>query len=471
MTIALGMRELMQKWLVQVDSVNQMGGVNPLIHYLHWEIAVSFGRVVSFRLSGASVVAILSASALLGQDSIDNEFVGQLKNVTNSIDQSVATNSMTASSGLQNGSVTQSQHWQSQSVDGTGSRYPIGGTGQTLLVDGQGFSEKVFDQNQVNVVPDTILGAPVSAVGHTRRTGNVRHRASSQFGNGGFFGNQQPFVDQTPMRIRFEVGGLYLSHSGGDDTNFIYDAVTYAPLYTHSDINPGDQGAVNFGLLFQSDSGIGYELSYFTVDFSNSITVDDTIPVSFGAQPANLVETYTASYDSSVDNLEFNVFARRTQLFRFGFGFRYIDLSEDFDIVEGDVAGSGTGFFSSTDNSLLGAQFTGDLFHPINDLVTLEAGVKAGIFNNEVDVNYTSENRVLDYSDDTTSTVVDFQVGVAFAASEFLVLRIGYQSIVLDDVALAPNQSTGFDYYATSAPASLSELTLDGVYFGGTATY
>ena len=277
-------------------------------------------------------------------------------------------------------------------------------------------------------------------------------------------------TDNTPMRLKLQTDVLFLSRTGAGDDFFLFDNLTNAPVLRHSDLEFGDESALRYKVLFQSAGGTGYEFSYFDMDGFNSDTTHGGVyPLMFGGIPANFFPGYDVVYDATLKNYELNTWVRKNNWLRWGVGLRHTDLRENFDTIEtgSRTAGSGgTGFFSDTDNDLFGVQGLLELRYQLLPGVQIEAGVKIGGYHNNIDVRLDTENRDLHYEDEAFSTVTDFNIGVALFVTQQIDLRFGYQSMVLSDVALAPNQSAGFNFFQDSAPAKVEELTFDGGYVG-----
>lgn len=273
------------------------------------------------------------------------------------------------------------------------------------------------------------------------------------------------FSDPSPLRLGVSLEGLYLSRVGGvDDQNFVFDATTSQPVLKHSDLATGSDFGGRFALNYQSLGGTGYEVSYFRLDdFSESQTIANVIPVLFGGIPASRGASYDFAYSADLRNIEFNAWRRASTRFRYGWGVRKIDLDETFNST---ATGTTSGVFSETANSMLGGQFMVSLERPVYKAVGLETGLRFGVLNNDVDVHFDSNNRDISYSDSNVSTVVDFNVGVSARLTQSMTARAGYQSIALNNVASAPNQSTGYNFADTSADVDLSDVIFDGLYFG-----
>ncbi|MFK7767583.1 MAG: hypothetical protein AB8B55_10210 [Mariniblastus sp.] len=278
--------------------------------------------------------------------------------------------------------------------------------------------------------------------------------------------------DRTPMRAKLRAEGLYLSRTGGpDDSPFLFDQFTSAPILSHSDLEfGGSENATRYSFLFQSVGGTGFEFSFFDMDgFVTESSHPGSFPLMFGGIPASFTSGYDVRYDSRLKNYEFNTWIRERRWLRWGAGLRHIDLRENFNAVatgSTTATSRGSGFFSDTDNDLFGAQAMIELRYQLATDIRLEGGIKGGLFTNNLDVRYFSQNRELHYEDKATTTVIDFNIGIAYDITRNVGLRFGYQNILIDDVALAPDQSAAVGFFDTSAPAQLGETTYDGAYFG-----
>ena len=283
---------------------------------------------------------------------------------------------------------------------------------------------------------------------------------------GGFRTNYQ---DNTPMRLGFQTDFLYFNRGGADDSFFVFDETTFQPLLRHSDLQFDDELTQRYRLLYQSQGGTGFEFQYFNFDnFDVTRRMSGVIPVFFGGQPSVLSASYDLTYNTEIKNHEVNAWVRSNEFLRIGIGGRYVDLREEFNITEGINSSffATEGFFTDADNDLFGGQLLADIYIPLAPGLNLEFGGRAGIYHNNMDFRVRTLTRDIHYEDEALSTVFDVNAGLAFQVTPRMQVHFGYQAMFLNDVALGPSQSTGYDFHATSADAQLTDLTLDGGYFG-----
>ncbi len=162
--------------------------------------------------------------------------------------------------------------------------------------------------------------------------------------------------------------------------------------------------------MIATEGGTGFELSAFDFqEFSSSLRLEGEgiTPLFFGLIPDEPVESYDASYRSRLKNYQANVWGRRSERFKIGYGVRYVNLDENFDIeFLPDPNGGGTsttanvdgGFSSRTDNKIFGGQLMARIYRPFIDKVYLEAGVDGGYGFNRITAdsdtaNYDSQTR------------------------------------------------------------------------------
>ncbi|MEM9944064.1 MAG: hypothetical protein AAF939_21085, partial [Planctomycetota bacterium] len=252
---------------------------------------------------------------------------------------------------------------------------------------------------------------PRHPIYRTPRLANLKHGVASVIGGARsklaaigttlFARHNRQQVHTSPMLLRLQLEALALSHSGGDDQPFVFDPGFTTPILRHSDLDPGSDISARYKLLWQNFEGTGLEISYFNLnDFSARTTFENGVPVNFGGIPAMVANSYDSSYDSKVQSLEFNGLVRKGNRFRVGLGFRAIEIDEDFNTVE---TGTQDGFFSSTRNQLFGGQLILEAIQPINRFTVLEVGTRYGIYANDIDVSFDSQNRNLDFNDDVTA--------------------------------------------------------------------
>lgn len=302
-------------------------------------------------------------------------------------------------------------------------------------------------------------GSPVSPTGSAGTTQRFNPTGSA---NG--------FVDDTQMRFGLRVDIVNLSKTGLEDQEFVFDRDTIEPVLSYSDLDSGSATSARIRLTYQSDFGTGFELGFFDFDsFSGSTTVTNAIPLLFGGVPADPAPSYDISDESRLESFEANAWARRSQRLRLGLGFRHINFENEFDTIEtGSNTGNsvGSGFFADTNNDLVGGQVMADVYFPLRSALQIEGGIRVGFFNNSIDVQFDSLNRDIQFDGDTFSTAIDWNAGVAWHINRNLIIRGGYQAIYISNLAAATDQSTGFDFFADSAPIRFSDVNFSGGYIG-----
>ena len=255
---------------------------------------------------------------------------------------------------------------------------------------------------------------------------------------------------------------LYLSRSGLDDVDFVFD--DNGPSLSYSDLDPGSDASVRFRAGLMDGRGQGFEyVSFDFDDFGRTQVVDgpNVLPVFFGGSPANAQPSWDITYTGEFSSHEINVWARTSDRFRCGLGARYMNLREDFNVV--DSSQTTTGFFSDSDNDLFGAQWVGEYSHPISNTLEVVVGLKLGGFYNNVDSRFFAENVQFHLEDETFSFVTDLNVGLTHHISQSATFSLGYQLINLTDVAVAPNQSRSVQAFAPDS----NDLDFDNALFNG----
>lgn len=156
-----------------------------------------------------------------------------------------------------------------------------------------------------------------------------------------------------------------------------------------------------------------------------------------------------ARYGSSLYSTEINLRKRSSSwLNPFG-GFRWIELHEDFTLTmpeTGPGFNPGTVQGTNADNHLYGFQLGANGLLLNRGRLKLEGVVKAGIFGNQAD-HYTfalveGVGFIEEALGETSRAafVGEFELTGKYQITDCLAARIGYQFMLIDGVALAPNQ-------------------------------
>ena len=255
---------------------------------------------------------------------------------------------------------------------------------------------------------------------------------------------------------------------------------------TQSAVSALDTGAIDFGYRGGWEALIGrslgascaIEVSYFGLsDVSDMATVVDTTPFQLEdptnpAVGASLFSPFTdldgdpvigldynnlasISYSSSLYGLEWNL---RKQIFipehwvrgSVLLGGRYMDLRENFSYYSEsalpDPGGATNSVNTRTGNEMVGVQIGAEFNFLVEPQCWVDCEIKGGIFDNaaEQETVYVHQG-VAAYAgthpssraENTTSFALDLNLNLTYQCNSFTTLRIGYQALWLDGMALA----------------------------------
>lgn len=153
---------------------------------------------------------------------------------------------------------------------------------------------------------------------------------------------------------------------------------------------------------------------------------------------------------TGIHSYELNV-VETTRVFNFIAGFRYMEVREQFRAYATDTSGvnvnNGTSLAQfGTYNHLLGTQF-GVKTGFTKGLATLDTSVKAGIYINDAqsstfirDINNTTVLRNTQLGGQNEAFVGEFNVNLTVRVAASTALRLGYQCMFIDQVALSVDQ-------------------------------
>jgi hypothetical protein len=152
-------------------------------------------------------------------------------------------------------------------------------------------------------------------------------------------------------------------------------------------------------------------------------------------------------------------------------GFRWIELSEDFGVLyetNPNIAGPSR-YRVDVNNHLYGFQVGADALLWNNNCWLVDASVRAGVFGNNAD--QTTLEHYVEFgglpaagtaSGTDTSFLGELEVTATRCLTDRLSLRLGYQMLWLEGVALAPNQ---IDNTNLSPPPGVVTLDTDSGFF------
>jgi hypothetical protein len=284
-----------------------------------------------------------------------------------------------------------------------------------------------------------------------------------------------------PMGLQVGIDWLFFSRGINGGSPFAFNNA--GETFSNADIDFDIESTVRYRIGVGSEYGTGYEfVAYDFNEFSGglSLTGEGITPVFFGgvAEPA---ESYETTYQSRIKSYELNVWARRSEGLRVGYGLRHFAVEENYDItfdVDSStttpaVGGTGgpTGFFSKTDNNLFGGQIMLELYRKFAPGMYLEGGVKGMLLNNRADIDVNTANVDLSGDDSFITGGVNFNGGVSYRIFRGCSLRAGYEGVFIGSVATGASQSENNDVFTGAVSPSGEGLYYGGGYVGCTVTF
>jgi hypothetical protein len=227
------------------------------------------------------------------------------------------------------------------------------------------------------------------------------------------------------------------------------------PVLNASDFNHGFSGGPRVGLVHHGDGGTDLEVSYFQIDgwdSSRSVgpTPDDWLimraPGNFLQTQEDFQQVMTWDYASRLYNAEANMRWHSWDRVSVLAGFRWVNLTEALVGIITPPTPHATGSFwdTQTKNNLYGLQIGADARLLERNRFSIVGALKTGIFENHVDETALIRMERIQFpaSDSTDHLAFLGQLGVQckYQATPRLLLKIGYEVIWMQGVALAPGQ-------------------------------
>jgi hypothetical protein len=252
-----------------------------------------------------------------------------------------------------------------------------------------------------------------------------------------------------------------------------------------SDLTQCFAGGPKVGLLRHGDNGYNLELSFFEIDgWNNSASVasgTNTTPIFVApGAPLEFVQTtdYTNQYmvwryATRLNNAELNLrwdFCPRVTMLA---GFRWVNLSEQ---LQGTLPPYRSVPFwdNTTRNNLCGLQIGEDWKLLDRGRLSIDGVVKAGIFDNIADETTDVSIYQVVHGESASTNHAAFlgEIGVQckYEVTRKLSLKIGYEAMWLEGVALAPGQIPKTFSNTTWPVGSVAALGVDsrsGVFYHG----
>jgi hypothetical protein len=276
------------------------------------------------------------------------------------------------------------------------------------------------------------------------------------------------FAHAVTPTFTFTVDVPVLTRTNAGDQIIVFDNAMQ-PLFNASDLTLSTEGAIRLDLIFYDESGWDLEFAYLgTEDFSANKTLegDELVPLFFNTVPAEPADEYQVLYETNLASLEFNLRRRCGPHVSLLAGIRAVQLHEAFDIMT--VNSGGLGVYSKSYNHLWGAQIGGDFRWWLNGVVALSASLKAGAYNNKIQVYANAINAQVDdnveyYHDtDEVAFLGEAMVGIIISMGHRAALRLGYMAIITDGIAVGPDQSGSLDMFN-----SIGEVHVTGPQYHG----
>jgi hypothetical protein len=198
------------------------------------------------------------------------------------------------------------------------------------------------------------------------------------------------------------------------------------------------------------------EFIYYGVgDWGVSRMVSDPGNLSVPLLTGQTLDSANATYDSTLNSLELNLKRHLTDRLTALIGFRWIERDDLFTIGGSSASFLGTNSVE-TDNNLLGLQIglEGKLWED-KEHFSIDGFVKAGVYGNYLHTHQvfdTSESYWgYDQNNGHTSLAAEAGLTATWRVSPYLALKVGYEVLVLDGIALAPDMLTGIGPFQSTA--------------------
>ena len=289
---------------------------------------------------------------------------------------------------------------------------------------------------------------------------------------------------------RVEADSILLHRDASEDVTLINDQACGCPLLGASELEFDYRPGAQLRLVRENPTLIpglcglctDWEISYFGIDSWDAVAAPDPTISQVAVGPGLPIlssgpgASFRASYGSDLHNVEWNVRGYWNDCIAFVAGFRWMELSEDF--IMDEVNGGIDRMYSiNTNNHLWGGQVGSDFgIASWGWRLRVQGNLRAGLFINQADqstlapafrplVPLAAEG--ITARDDTTAFVGSAGVTAIVGICNGVGVRMGYQVMWVDGVALAPEQLNSTNLVAPNIAASLN-MDGDLLYQGAT---
>lgn len=299
-----------------------------------------------------------------------------------------------------------------------------------------------------------------------------------------------PCCRMCPCQYAWVDGLILWRDNQGRNQPLVQDLTQTTTFLSTRDIDFGSAGGVRAGFGWRGRGPCGWELNYlglYSPTAATFITGDDlfSLPGDLGLASNNFfsADEFSIRYTAQINSAEVNRVccwcccndpysdaALRCKSVEWLYGFRYLNLNENFSITATDFEEGTSTYRVRTNNNLFGAQIGSRLRYCFGRW-SVEGTGKAGIFGNAAEQNSPA---IIDFpafelrparsaSRGEVAFVGDLNLTGIYQLNSTWGVRAGYNLLFIEGVALAPDQ---LDF--TNTPTSGTALdTRGGVFLHG----
>lgn len=267
---------------------------------------------------------------------------------------------------------------------------------------------------------------------------------------------------------------IIMDRFGGTGRTLVRPIRSTDDLLNSSQFHQGFHGGPRVGLIRHGDRCYDLEVQYFQIDgWRNSQPVPaNQTGLAFDAPGYSVISfsdpmnfDYSSKLYSGEINLRWNPLCRVTMLA----GFRWLELRENLD---GSVlTPTNTPFWNTnTRNDLFGFQIGSDAILWERGRLSIDGLLKAGVFSNQAEQTSTAiAGGPVSLYDSTNHTAFlsEMSLQAKYQATKHLTLRIGYQLMWLEGLALAPAQIEQTNFLDNPDPPHTGIDSHGGVWYHG----
>ena len=294
--------------------------------------------------------------------------------------------------------------------------------------------------------------------------------------------NLMPSCKMCPCTYGWAEGLLLWRDNQSTNRPIVINLNTQDTLISTNDLNFDSGWGIRAGFGIRRCDNWGWEFEYlgvFDQNAARSVELADelALPGDLGLSTNNFffADEVSVRYESQINNAEINRVccccccedACNCRSVEWLYGFRYLNLNEDFSIVSTDFQESTSTYDIHTNNNLFGLQ-VGQRVRHCRGRWSWEGTGKAGIFGNAAEMH---SDPIVDFpalvvrpsrseSTGNVAFVGDLNLTAIYQINRIWGARLGYNLIWIEGVALAPDQ---LDF--TSTTSGGSGISTDGGVF------